>query len=335
LVHQICLRTTLVTDPAALRAVDAGVAALVSSAGALSVDQAEQAIDALVLTHDPFAVRRTEASARGHRAKVFVDDASGTAHLEASMSVTDGHAVDERMNAMAHTVCDRDPRSLDARRSASLGAMGFGWDRLPCMCEREDCDAATKPAVGGIVIHLIAREDTLDPEPEPEPDPEPEPEPTPVGDLTAQRRALVAEPAALLSKPWYNHSFAELTASLSADRGEFCPATPAAILGGAVVPAPVLAQAAMHADIRRLVHPGQAPPEPRYRPGRALAEFVRCRDGTCRFPGCTRAAMITDIDHTVPYPFGPTAASNLVCLCREHYRLAEVHCCELQSTNEH
>ena len=104
-----------------------------------------------------------------------------------------------------------------------------------------------------------------------------------------------------------------------AERGELCPARPGVILGGPVIPAPVVNQAAIHAAIRTLIHPGQAPPEPRYRPSKALAEFIPCRDQTCRFPGCTKPATITDIDHTIPYPWGPTTASNLACLCREHH----------------
>jgi hypothetical protein len=98
--------------------------------------------------------------------------------------------------------------------------------------------------------------------------------------------------------------------------GQHCPAAPAAILGGAVLPAPIAAQAAIHATTT-LAHPGQAPPEPRYRPSKKLAEFVRCRDLTCRFPGCTKPATLTDIDPTIPRPYGPTCASNLKCLCRE------------------
>jgi hypothetical protein len=125
----------------------------------------------------------------------------------------------------------------------------------------------------------------------------------------------------LFPKPWFTNSWSGLTAAINADRGQLCPAGPGVILGGAVVPAPVVAQVAMHATIRTLIHPGQAPPEPRYRPSRALAEFVRCRDLTCRFPGCTRPATVADIDHTIPYPFGPTQASNLACLCREHHLL--------------
>ncbi|MCV7369972.1 DUF222 domain-containing protein [Mycolicibacterium duvalii] len=62
-------------------------------------------------------------------------------------------------------------------------------------------------------------------------------------------------------------------------------------------------------------------PEPRYRPSAALAEFVRMRDLFCRFPGCDIPAERCDIDHTVPYPFGPTHASNLSCKCRGHHLL--------------
>ena len=73
---------------------------------------------------------------------------------------------------------------------------------------------------------------------------------------------------------------------------------------------------------RRIVrHPGDAAAEPGYRPSTALADFVRCRDLTCRFPGCGRRAECADIDHTVPYPLGPTHPSNLKLLCRLHHLL--------------
>jgi hypothetical protein len=78
---------------------------------------------------------------------------------------------------------------------------------------------------------------------------------------------------------------------------------------------------AASAKLRPLVHPKGCPPEPQYRPSRALAEFIRCRDLTCRFPGCDRPAEHADIDHTVPYPLGPTHASNLKLLCRIHHLL--------------
>jgi hypothetical protein len=46
---------------------------------------------------------------------------------------------------------------------------------------------------------------------------------------------------------------------------------------------------------------------------------VRCRDLTCRFPGCDKPAQLCDLDHTVAYPVGPTHPSNLKCLCRFHH----------------
>ena len=58
-----------------------------------------------------------------------------------------------------------------------------------------------------------------------------------------------------------------------------------------------------------------------YRPSVALAEFIRFRDLTCRFPECDQPAEACDIDHTVPFPVGPTHPSNLKLLCRYHHLL--------------
>jgi hypothetical protein len=87
-----------------------------------------------------------------------------------------------------------------------------------------------------------------------------------------------------------------------------------------LVPAELIAELADSARLRPLVHPGDAPPEHGYIPSQALADFVRCRDLTCRFPGCDRPAPDCDTDHTVPYgDGGATHASNLKCLCRLHH----------------
>ena len=42
---------------------------------------------------------------------------------------------------------------------------------------------------------------------------------------------------------------------------------------------------------------------------------------TCRFPGCDQPAEVCDIDHTVPFPLGPTHPSNCKLLCRYHHLL--------------
>ncbi|ULN50996.2 HNH endonuclease [Mycolicibacterium goodii] len=88
-----------------------------------------------------------------------------------------------------------------------------------------------------------------------------------------------------------------------------------------MLPAYALAEIINAATVRPVFHPGDAPPQDRYTPSRALADYVRCRDLICRFPGCDKPADRCDIDHTVPYPAGPTHASNLKCLCRFHHLL--------------
>ncbi|MEO6203759.1 MAG: HNH endonuclease signature motif containing protein, partial [Mycobacteriales bacterium] len=57
-----------------------------------------------------------------------------------------------------------------------------------------------------------------------------------------------------------------------------------------------------------------------YRPTQRATRFVKTRDRTCRFPGCTNLATGTDLDHCRPWPHGPTSPDNLHCLCRHHHR---------------
>jgi Domain of unknown function (DUF222) len=98
-------------------------------------------------------------------------------------------------------------------------------------------------------------------------------------------------------------------------------ATPPAalIVGEGVVPTPLLAQLIRNgAKVRPITMPSDEP-EPRYRPSAELAEFVRMRDLYCRAPGCDVPADRCDIDHTIPYPMGPTHPSNLKCLCRTNH----------------
>jgi hypothetical protein len=82
----------------------------------------------------------------------------------------------------------------------------------------------------------------------------------------------------------------------------------------------LIAELAAAARVAPLVHPLDAAPEPGYVPSKALADFVRCRDLTCRWPGCEHPAFDCDIDHTVPHrDGGATHASNLKCYCRTHH----------------
>lgn len=102
--------------------------------------------------------------------------------------------------------------------------------------------------------------------------------------------------------------------------------TPGYVAGVGPIPAPLVREMAKTAKLRPLNIPKDQVGEPRYRPSAALADFIRCRDLTCRWPGCDKPAWKADIDHTVPYPGGPTHPSNNACYCRFHHLMKTFHC---------
>jgi hypothetical protein len=55
-------------------------------------------------------------------------------------------------------------------------------------------------------------------------------------------------------------------------------------------------------------------------PSARLAQAIRIRAGTCRYPTCSVPADRCDLDHHEPWPEGHTSASNLDPLCRRHHR---------------
>ncbi|OBF89581.1 HNH endonuclease [Mycobacterium sp. 852002-51152_SCH6134967] len=284
-VAAVAHRSRLVRDAGALRKLDTELATQLCGWATLSTEKLHTAIDTCVDRYDPAAVRRTEYAARGRHIDIHNPaDGSGAATIDGTLVATYADALDARLDAMAAAVCAHDPRTAEQRRSDALGAIGHGAERLACACGRADCDAAA-PTPSTVVVHVIAREDSL-------------------GDDT---------PAMLDGHVSYSQ--------------EPEPAGPAAIdpgylMGKGLLPAPLLAgKLAATATHQPLIHPGQAGPEPRYRPSAKLAWFVRCRDMTCRFPGCDVAATDCDLDHTIAYPAGPTQAANLKCLCRQHHLL--------------
>jgi hypothetical protein len=98
------------------------------------------------------------------------------------------------------------------------------------------------------------------------------------------------------------------------------PAAASQIGADGLIPPQLVEQLAASAKLVPLIHPADSPPEPGYAPSKALADFVRCRDMTCRWPGCDRPAGDCDLDHTIPHAEGgPTHASNLKCYCRTHH----------------
>ncbi|MBO0676351.1 DUF222 domain-containing protein [Mycolicibacterium sp. S2-37] len=281
-VSTITWRTRLVTDLDAAALIDAAIADEATGWGTLSGAKLERAVDFWVDRFDPGALVRTTIAARDHDFRIGAsDDVSGTTSVWGRLSSTDAEVLRRRLAQMLEGVCVNDPRTAAQRRSAAIGQMSAGAQRLACRCGTTDCPAARiDAAAAAITIHVLADE------------------------------AAVA---------------AKSDGSLHGDQF-VAPQPPekpgsAVMTDGTVVPVPLVADLiARGAKVTHITKP-DVEPEKRYRPSAALARFVRARDMTCRFPGCSRPAESTDFDHTVPHPAGATHASNGKCLCRLHHLL--------------
>ncbi|MEB3020271.1 HNH endonuclease signature motif containing protein [[Mycobacterium] crassicus] len=305
LVSTISWHTTLIQDRRALAAVDTALAADALHYGPLSAFKTAQAIDAVIEAHDPEALRRSRETARS---RDLVVDKRNTDHattpLWGRLHAHDAEALDRRLMAMAHSVCDDDPRTIAQRRADALGALAAGGQSLVCGCGNEDCPGTQDRPASSVLIHVVANAESMGTGVDAHRNGE-EPPPPPI-----DRR----NPFAPIERP--------------AEPDPPPKAPPALLLGGPLIPAPMLAELiAAGARIKRVRHPGpDSAPEPRYRPSTALDEFLRCRDMTCRWPGCDRPAELCDLDHAIAYGLGgPTHPSNLRCLCRKHHLLKTFH----------
>ena len=255
-------RTDLIEDPQVLARVDGLVATNITRWPALSGRRLCAQVDRIVARLDLDAVRRRTKRQRDR--EIYIgQDCEGISDIQGHLASPDARALDDKLSALAATVCCHDPRTRTQRRADAIGALAAGNERLACRCGRPDCTAATRPPAGPVVIHVIATQDSL---------------------------------------------------TGTADN-------PAAMIGaeGLITPE-LLAELAQTAKQVPLVHPGYSPPEPHYRPSKALADFVRCRDLTCRWPGCDVPATQCDLDHTIPWSQGgPTHAANTKCYCRTHH----------------
>lgn len=300
-VRLIIARTLLALDPDVLAAIGTDLADAIVKWGPLSVHRMQVNIDRIVERHDPEARRRTDSQARGRH--VEINHGRGASYLSGQLHKTDATLLDRRLTALARTVCGNDPRTAEQRRADALGALASGHQQLACACEGLDCTAAQHDSSPAVVIHVIAQESAMDTEP---------------GELHGERP----------EDRWCEEiTSLVLPAPTSAPPAE--PLVSGQIVGGPTVAAGVLSDLVRRglAEVRPVIHPADSPPEPRYRPSTALADFIRCRDLTCRFPGCDQPADLCDVDHTVPYDVGgPTHPSNLKSMCRKHHLLKTFWC---------
>lgn len=296
MVATIAWRTMLIVDDEALAAIDIEIAERAPRWGTLSKTKLEQAIDLWVDKYDPDAVRRSRNRQQGRWLTIGDrDDDTGTVSIRGRLSVTDGALARQRFAAMITGVCADDPRTMDQRRADAVGALAAGSTRLACRCGNSECPAVTDDGrESSFVVHVIAEQQSLDQPPDPRLDGPVTVDETPEADETAKVKQPVSRRKAGLIPGMRN----------------------------GIVPAPLLAQLVAHgATVRFLADASSIEACEGYRPPTALARFVRNRDLTCRVPGCERLAMSADIDHTRPWPHGPTHPSNLKCYCRIHHLL--------------
>jgi len=256
-------RTALITDEKALAAVDAQVAMRAPRWPSLTRGKLAMRVDAIVSRVDRDAIRRTNKEVKDRYLNVSAS-MSGIAEVYGNVFASTAVALDRRLDELAGTVCEADPRTKAQRRADALAALVAGDDRMMCTCGDSDCvKTRGRMRNRNVVIHVVAEGASVE------------------------------------------------------GRG----ATPGFMAGAdELIPPEVVAELAKSATLQPLTLPDAA--EPRYTPSAKLAESVRCRDLTCRAPGCDEPAFNCDIDHTIPYADGGlTHPSNLKCLCRKHHLL--------------
>lgn len=229
----------------------------------LSRPKLRDRIDLFIAQFDPAAVRVPPEADKHRHVDIEPADTAGLAFLTGKLRAEDGAALDARLDALAATVCDNDPRTKSQRRADACGPLARYEATLACQCGSDDCPAAANRAeASAAVIHILAEQATVDG----------------TGD-----------------KPGY-------------------------LKGFGVLPAESVRGLVRNADLKPVVVPAaETAAQSGYRPGARLTEFLQWRDLTCRWPGCDKPVSKCDVDHTVPWPWGPTHPSNTKHYCRVHH----------------
>ena len=157
----IVFRTDLITDAQVLERVDARLAVRLSRCPSLTRGRLAGEVDRVVAKADRDAVRRAREAVRDRFVDVDTAD-TGMAYVTGSVLNTAGRALDRRLNEIADTVCEADPRTREQRRADALGALAGGADRLVCGCGSADCHAAARACTSNVVIHVVADQASVD-----------------------------------------------------------------------------------------------------------------------------------------------------------------------------
>ena len=157
----VVFRTDLITDADALMRVDALLAVRLSRYPSLTRGRLAAEVDRVVAGADRDAVRRAREAVRDRFLDVDIAE-TGIAFVTGSVLATAGRALDLRLDELAKTVCDADPRSRAQRRADAMGALAAGANRLVCGCGSANCEAAARACKSNVVIYVVAEQASVD-----------------------------------------------------------------------------------------------------------------------------------------------------------------------------
>ena len=157
----VVFRTDLITDADALMRVDALLAVRLSRYPSLTRGRLAAEVDRVVARVDRDAVRRAREAVRDRFLDVDIAE-TGIAFVTGSVLATAGRALDRRLDELAGTVCEADPRNHEQRRADALSALTGGVDRLVCGCGSANCEAAARPRKSNVVIYVVAEQASVD-----------------------------------------------------------------------------------------------------------------------------------------------------------------------------
>jgi hypothetical protein len=307
----------------------------------LSTTKLKQRARRLIARYDPDGVhRRRERAEEDRDVRTHASD-DGMSTLEGLLPSVGAQRLSMRLREMSLQVCADDPRTHAQRRADALIALTDGLDQLPCQCGGEHCPAtnssARAPKPAATILVGISATTLLG-----------------LDDLPGYLYGYGAIDADLARDIAADGTWKQILTLTGKDRGrlienlldELRAAAPELFDGTTETDGPRVSGRRIvtnpHGPIlgvgKALKAAGITPSSIRnrskisresltYQPSKRLAEIIRTRDGTCRFPNCTARAQDCDLDHTIPFNHtnpangGLTVEQNLACLCRKHHRL--------------
>ena len=128
----------------------------------LSKKKLRDRIDLFVAQFDPAGVR-VPTEVDQHCYVEIEAMSAGMAGISGFLHAADGAALDQRLDALAATVCENDPRTKAQRPAAACGPLARGEATLVCECGSQGCPSrSARDGAVAAVIHVLAEQPTID-----------------------------------------------------------------------------------------------------------------------------------------------------------------------------